>query len=286
MSTLNYKPLISKYKVLIIDEVHMLSKSAFNALLKILEEPPLYVIFIFATTELHKIPDTIISRCQKFQLASFSTYYAEELLRKVCEKEGVVYDEKSINLIAQNAKGSARDALSILDQAISLSMSSDSPEIKLNFDKIAFIFSNLTSTFVINFISHVLSSNKTDALNVVKELIRTNANIKFFMFELLELLSYISKLLVNFDDENSKWHYYKAEILNIVSNVTLVKITQIWQLTLELYNNNKSSELDQNILSMLVINMLILKDLPTTKEELIKFKEHNVKFIQDEIPRQ
>lgn len=114
-----YSPAKSKYKVYIIDEVHMLSQGAFNALLKTLEEPPSYVIFILATTEPHKIPATILSRCQRFDFKRVTVKDISSRMRYICEKEGIEADEKALNLIARNSQGALRDALSILDQCIS-----------------------------------------------------------------------------------------------------------------------------------------------------------------------
>jgi DNA polymerase-3 subunit gamma/tau len=114
------KPTMAKYKIFIIDEVHMLSKQAFNGLLKILEEPPEHVIFIFATTEIEKIPITILSRCQKFNLKRISAPIMSDYLRVISEKESINIDNDSINIICASSEGSMRDALSILDQASSL----------------------------------------------------------------------------------------------------------------------------------------------------------------------
>lgn len=113
-----YAPGESRYKVYIIDEVHMLTTGAFNALLKTLEEPPGHAIFILATTEPHKIPPTIISRCQRFDFKAISTPDIAEHLAFVCHEEDIQYEDAALQFIAQTAEGSMRDALSILDQAI------------------------------------------------------------------------------------------------------------------------------------------------------------------------
>ena len=114
-----YSPAKSKYKVYIIDEVHMLSQGAFNALLKTLEEPPSYVIFILATTEPHKIPATILSRCQRFDFKRVSSKDIADRMSYICEKENIQAEDKALSLIARNSQGALRDALSILDQCIS-----------------------------------------------------------------------------------------------------------------------------------------------------------------------
>ena len=117
--SVKYTPSKAKYKVYIIDEVHMLSQGAFNALLKTLEEPPSYVIFILATTEPHKIPATILSRCQRFDFKRVSSKDIAARMAYICEKEDIEVEDKALNLIARNSQGALRDALSILDQCMS-----------------------------------------------------------------------------------------------------------------------------------------------------------------------
>ncbi len=120
LETVRYKPTNARYKVYIIDEVHMLSKSSFNALLKTLEEPPEHVKFIFATTEIRKVPATILSRCQRFDLQRLSIDTLVTLFHKVLQAEHIEFDEEALNLVARAADGSGRDGLSMLDQSIVL----------------------------------------------------------------------------------------------------------------------------------------------------------------------
>ena len=119
LDSVQYRPSQGKYKVYLIDEVHMLSMQSFNALLKTLEEPPSHVIFIMATTETHKIPKTIISRCLQFNLKLVSDELIKENIKKVFKEENVTSDEKSLDLLVELAKGSVRDSLTLSDQAIS-----------------------------------------------------------------------------------------------------------------------------------------------------------------------
>ena len=113
-----YNPVSARFKVYIIDEVHMLSKQAFNALLKTLEEPPERIKFIFATTEIRKVPVTILSRCQRFDLKRVSEEELSALMTRICAQEGVTADEAALRLIARAGDGSVRDSLSLLDQAM------------------------------------------------------------------------------------------------------------------------------------------------------------------------
>ncbi len=116
--TVMFMPSSGKYKIYIIDEVHMLSTSAFNALLKTLEEPPDHVVFIMATTEVHKIPQTILSRCQRFDFRRISTRQITEHLKVICAGEGVQAEEEALWVIARQGDGSMRDSQSLLDQVI------------------------------------------------------------------------------------------------------------------------------------------------------------------------
>ena len=126
-----YPPTEGKYKVYIIDEVHMLSPGAFNALLKTLEEPPSYVIFILATTESHKIPITISSRCQKYDFRRIPVDVIADRLADLMDREGLEADRKAIDYVAKSGDGSMRDALSILDQCVAFNLGQ-----KLTYDKV------------------------------------------------------------------------------------------------------------------------------------------------------
>src|SRR5665213_1296051 len=118
IEAVRYKPAIARYKVYIIDEVHMLSKAAFNGLLKTLEEPPEHVKFIFATTEVRKVPVTVLSRCQRFDLRRIEAGRLVGLMKDIAGKENIAVDDAALAMIARAAEGSARDALSLMDQAI------------------------------------------------------------------------------------------------------------------------------------------------------------------------
>jgi len=116
---INYQPVKGRKKIYIIDEVHMLTKEAFNALLKTLEEPPAHVIFILATTEIDKIPDTVISRCQRYDFLPIDKKDIKKLLQNVAQKENIKIDDASLDLIYRKSEGSARDSFSIFEQVVS-----------------------------------------------------------------------------------------------------------------------------------------------------------------------
>jgi DNA polymerase-3 subunit gamma/tau len=138
--TIEYVPQRSKFKVYIIDEVHMLSQAAFNALLKTLEEPPSHIVFVFATTELHKVPQTILSRCQSFYLKKLPTALIIKRLVDIFSKEGIKFDDKAVAVIAREGHGSMRDALTLADQAIALGQGNVTTDVLSN------MISNLSSS--------------------------------------------------------------------------------------------------------------------------------------------
>jgi len=161
-----YRPTEGKYKVYIIDEVHMLSIGAFNALLKTLEEPPEYVIFILATTEVHKIPITILSRCQRYDFKRITIDTIAARLSELMDKEGVEVEEKAIRYIAKAADGSMRDALSLLDQCIAFYLGQ-----KLTYDHVLEVLGAVDTEVFSKFLREILSRDVVKVLGTLEELI-------------------------------------------------------------------------------------------------------------------
>jgi len=168
-----YAPLKGRYKIYIIDEVHMLSTSAFNALLKILEEPPSHIVFIFATTEPHKIPGTIHSRCQHFQFRRISYREIIERLRYILQEEGIEAEENVLSLVARGSDGSMRDALSLLDQVISYTGGN------LAEGDVSWIL-GLADQWVGPLTQHILSKDPAKALSLLKEVADGGYDLKQF----------------------------------------------------------------------------------------------------------
>ena len=161
-----YRPTEGKYKVYIIDEVHMLSLGAFNALLNTLEEPPSYVIFILATTEAHKIPITILSRCQRYDFRRISIETISARLMELMEKEQVTVEERAIRYIAKAADGSMRDALSLLDQCIAFYLGQD-----LTYDKVLETLGAVDTEIFSRLLRQILEKNVTGAIGVIDEMV-------------------------------------------------------------------------------------------------------------------
>jgi len=177
---IQYKPLHSRYKVIIIDEFHMLSKSAFNALLKTLEEPPEDTFFVLATTELHKVPATIVSRCQTFEFKKISFKEISSHLEEITKKEGISISNYGIRLISEKAEGSLRDALSLLDQSVSYSGNNVKDE------DLKEILGTISKVLLFEF-SEVLLNGKDNAVfDLVENVMSKGYDLRFFHSELIK----------------------------------------------------------------------------------------------------
>lgn len=183
-----YAPSRATYKVYIIDEVHMLSTGAFNALLKTLEEPTENVVFILATTELHKIPATILSRVQRFEFKAIKQRAIREHLASILDKEGLTYEVDALNLIARRAEGGMRDALSILDQALSLS-----PDDQVTMAIAEEITGSISMVALDDYVQHLMENQATQALQALETIYDSGKSMSRFA---TDLLTYLRDLLV------------------------------------------------------------------------------------------
>lgn len=183
-----YAPSRATYKVYIIDEVHMLSTGAFNALLKTLEEPTENVVFILATTELHKIPATILSRVQRFEFKAIKQKAIREHLASILDKEGLTYEVDALNLIARRAEGGMRDALSILDQALSLS-----PDDQVTMAIAEEITGSISMVALDDYVQHLMENQATQALQALETIYDSGKSMSRFA---TDLLTYLRDLLV------------------------------------------------------------------------------------------
>lgn len=183
--TVTYAPQRSKYKVYIIDEVHMLSQSAFNALLKTLEEPPSQVVFLFATTELHKVPQTIISRCQTFYLSKFKSSDIISRLKYILEQENLEYEERALTIVAKEAHGSMRDALTLLDQAVAFG------DGKVSIETLNRFVSAVSTSFIIEFIDNLLCKDSQSLLASIQLLEKQGVKYSSFVDDLATWLRHL-----------------------------------------------------------------------------------------------
>ena len=175
-----YSPTKAKYKVYIIDEVHMLSQGAFNALLKTLEEPPSYVIFILATTEPHKIPATILSRCQRFDFKRVTVKDITSRMKKICVEENIEVEEKALNLIARNSQGALRDALSILDQCISFG------DNKIEYKDVVELLGTVNVEQLFDLAQYIINQDTKESLKILNEFIVWGKDIRNLINDLID----------------------------------------------------------------------------------------------------
>jgi len=185
-----YGPTSAKYKIFIIDEVHMLSKQAFNALLKTLEEPPEYLKFIFATTEIKKIPITVVSRCQRFDLSRIKSSELFEFIKKIKDKENGKVSDDALKLIIKISEGSVRDALSLLDRAL-LSLD-DNTELDLHAAQK--IFGYFDKSQLIDLFQLILNGEENKVINIYKKIYDQGVEPKVFINDFLELLYYFKNI--------------------------------------------------------------------------------------------
>ena len=185
-----YLPASAKYKVFIIDEVHMLSKQAFNALLKTLEEPPPHLKFILATTEVKKIPVTILSRCQRFDLRRIKMEEMKNFLRTIVEKEKGNVNDKALSLIAKASEGSVRDALSILDQAI-ITFNLQNEEVTEL--KVREMLGLADQSRIIDLLTLIINSSQKEAIQEAENIFTIGADPKIILQSMLEIIYLISR---------------------------------------------------------------------------------------------
>ena len=185
-----YGPTSSKYKIFIIDEVHMLSKQAFNALLKTLEEPPEYLKFIFATTEIKKIPITVVSRCQRFDLSRIKTFELFQFIKKIKDKENGKVSDDALKLIVKISEGSVRDALSLLDRAL-LSLHKDT---ELDLKSAQKIFGFFDKSQLIELFELILKGEETEVLKIYRNIYNQGVEPKVFLSDFLELIYYFKNI--------------------------------------------------------------------------------------------
>ena len=177
-----FMPVVGKKKVFIIDEVHMLSTSAFNALLKTLEEPPEHVVFIFGTTEIHKLPATILSRLMRFDFHLLSVEQIEQVLKKILEADGVAYEADAITMVARQGEGSMRDAISLLDSCLSYS-----PE-KLTTESVVAVLGTAKREDVLNLVSSVSASNVKEMITSLDSMLSSGKSPIVIYKEILSML--------------------------------------------------------------------------------------------------
>lgn len=266
IETVHYAPTSSRYKVYIIDEVHMLSTSAFNALLKTLEEPPPHVIFIFATTELRKIPVTIVSRCQRFDLKRLDSDTLTGHLNHVCGKENVTADEDALRLIAIAAEGSVRDGLSLLDRAIAHSMGTDTP--RIDAAAVRHMLGLADRTRVFELLEATLGGETQKALDALGMQYRNGADLVHLLQELMALVHTVTRLQVapasDLGPAFAEQEKIRAAVL--AQKLAVPETTRAWQMLLKGVEEVKRAPDALAAAEMVIIRLAYAAQLPSPAE--------------------
>ena len=267
IDSINYSPSSARFKIYIIDEIHMLSKAAFNGLLKTLEEPPSHVKFIFATTEVQKVPLTILSRCQRFDLRRFDNDLVRSLLLKVCSKENVKIDDSVIGLISRASGGSARDSLSLLDQAIALSENDEA----LSEDLIRKMLGLSDQGRIIDLFEYISSGEVEAALGEIRDQVDIGVDPSNLIEVLGDLVHEMTRHKVTQENEDnlSLGPENIVRLKNIIENESVKSLSRYWQMILKAANEIKNFSKPLSALEMAVIRMCYISDLPTP-DEIIK----------------
>lgn len=256
-----YKPLIGRYSIFIIDEVHMLSKGAFNALLKILEEPPAHIIFIFATTEPQKIPLTVISRCQRYDLKRLTFNEILHLLKGIAEKERLKIEEEALRVIASRSDGSARDAISVLDQVVGLGEGES-----ITSADVCRILGLVDTSSVIKFFEAVIKKDVGKSLDLLNGLYVSSANLEIFITLVADFVAYLSKVKLLPSYQNPIYQSFSKEIEEILGRATTSRLSVIWQIYSKGIMDMKVSHNQMIEAEMLAIKSIYSQMLPSIEE--------------------
>ncbi len=272
-----YGPTSAKYKIFIIDEVHMLSKQAFNALLKTLEEPPEYLKFIFATTEIKKIPITVVSRCQRFDLSRIKSSELFEFIKKIKDKENGKVTDDALKLIVKISEGSVRDALSLLDRAL-LSLDEN---IELDLNAAQKIFGYFDKSQLIDLFELILKGDETKVINIYRKIYDQGVEPKVFINDFLELLYYFKNInsltleSTNFSLNDEEFSKIKSISNKVESDVLVL----FWQFAI-----SSLEELDIVSNQHLSIEMFLIRLMHLQSVKPQKKIEHEAeKIVTNEI---
>ena len=265
-----YHPSVAKYKVFIIDEAHMLSKQAFNALLKTLEEPPDHLKFILATTEIKKIPITILSRCQRFDLKRIKIEEMIKYLTDISNKENIKIDSNAIQLIAKSSEGSVRDALSILDQANIINIEKNN----ISAENIRKMLGLADKDKLIELIKNIIDGNEKTSSLVLDEIFDYGSDPQLVLENLLELVYLISReqTLGNISSDLSISENESKQICELSKKIDLTYTSILWHYLLKGIEDLKLFPDSFIALQMLTTRLCRLKDMPDPQ----KLREEDV----------
>lgn len=271
-----YKPSSARYKVYIIDEVHMLSKSAFNALLKTLEEPPEYAKFIFATTEIRKVPATVLSRCQRFDLPRVDMDVLCKHFKHICEMENVKIDDASIQIIAKTADGSVRDGMSFLDQVIS------NCEGDITAEKVSKILGLASKVVIFDLYESIMGGNIQRAIDIIDSQYKLGVDPVLVLTDLLEMTLFITRvkitpasagLLPLIPEEQER-------VKQFASKLSIAVLARIWQMLLKGFDELKKVPNVLSAVEMILIRLSYVGMMPGPMEMIQKIESQTSTEVQ------
>ena len=266
-----YGPTSAKYKIFIIDEVHMLSKQAFNALLKTLEEPPKYLKFIFATTEIKKIPVTVVSRCQRFDLSRIKTEELFSFIKRIKDKEKGKASDEALKLIVKISEGSVRDALSLLDRG--LVSNKDNEELDLK--KAQKIFGYFDKSFLIDLFENLFRGDEKKSIELYKKIYEAGVEPKNFLNDFLEILYYLKNIsTIKLDGTNFSLNDEDFnKLIKISKEIDQKDLILFWQFTIETIDELNIVSNPNLSIEMFLIRLIYLKDFKKFDESNSNNKE-------------
>ncbi len=267
ISYIKYRPSKGRYKVFIIDEVHMLSNSAFNALLKTVEEPPKYVKFIFCTTELNKIPITILSRCQKFELNRVSREKIIQNLKKIMSLENLKVSDEALYSIAKFSEGSIRDSITILEQSL---LSSDNESISI--EDIDRTIGYAGNKLLLEIYLEILKGDSKSSIEKLNESFMKGSNPDIIVNELLHLTYNLLRVHSTKKNEMIYEEYNKEQIDLMLEKTSISMLNQFWQILLKGKEEIKVAPQGIEALEVILIRLAYSAKLPTIEELVYKIK--------------
>ena len=270
-----YNPTSAKYKIYIIDEVHMLSKQAFNGLLKTLEEPPPHLKFILATTEVKKIPVTIISRCQRFDLHRVKVEVLLNNLKKITKIENGKISEAALKLIAKTSEGSVRDSLSLLDRAM---VDQNTTEKGIDEDSIRKMLGIADRSKILELVKFIFAADQNKAVNQLRQMVDEGVDPENFLNDLLEIIYFmLQKKSIGEIDPNLPIAESELEIINLISkDIKVSTLIIFWQFILK--GLEELTIVGNPILSleMIVVRLIYLRDMPSYDQLVKSLTNHNL----------
>ena len=260
-----YRPTSARYKIYIVDEVHMLSEKAFNALLKTLEEPPEHVKFIFATTEIRKVPVTVLSRCQRFDLRRIESAELHKLFAAISKTEGAAVDDGALALIARAADGSARDGLSILDQAISQSAGK-----KVTETAVRDMLGLADRALVFDLFDAVMSGDVKKALDLLADQYAAGASPVVILQDLLELVHWLTRIKVAPEGaaDPALAETERTRGVAMAGKLGIPVLTRSWQMLLKGLSEARAAPVPLQAVEMVLVRMAYAAELPSPADAI------------------